>query len=133
MFNILKRLRVGDFVRNRGSRVRPEFMLRSAQCRQGRSHCSGRGFIQIISGQVWTYLTFLVSRFCARTMCWHLLISSLSITRKYAFERMAQSGAFLTTAESLVFQLCKDAKHPKFKEIQKFIAAPSHETSLLKF
>lgn len=45
---------------------------------------------------------------------------------------MAQSGAFLTTAESIIFQVCKDAKHPKFKEIQKLIQKPSPETSLLK-
>jgi hypothetical protein len=45
---------------------------------------------------------------------------------------MAQSGAFLTTTESLVFQLLKDAKHAKFKDIQKLIMTPTPDTSLLK-
>ena len=45
---------------------------------------------------------------------------------------MKQSGAFLTTSESIIFQLCKDAKHPKFKEMQKLIRNASPETSLLK-
>jgi hypothetical protein len=31
--------------------------------------------------------------------------------------RMMQSGAFLTTSEAIIFQLVKDASHPKFKEI----------------
>lgn len=34
---------------------------------------------------------------------------------------MAQSGAFLTTSESVMFQLCKDAMHPNFKKIQNLI------------
>lgn len=38
---------------------------------------------------------------------------------------MSQSGAFLTTSESIMFQLFKDASHPKFKEMQKLIKHPS--------
>ncbi len=45
---------------------------------------------------------------------------------------MEQSGAFLTTCESLVFQLLKDAKHPKFKDIQKLIMTQTPDSSLLK-
>lgn len=45
---------------------------------------------------------------------------------------MEKSGAFLTTSESAIFQLCKDAKHPKFKEIQKLIRTPTPDSSLLK-
>jgi hypothetical protein len=58
--------------------------------------------------------------------------SSYTFNRQYAFSRMERSGAFLTTAESIVFQLCKDAKHPKFKEIQKIIKNPSPNTGLSK-
>jgi hypothetical protein len=53
-------------------------------------------------------------------------------SRKIAFERMKQSGAFLTTTESVFFQMCVNANHPKFKEIQKLIKKPSPDTSLLK-
>ena len=34
---------------------------------------------------------------------------------------MKQSGAFLKTSENLVFQLCKDANPPEFREMQKLI------------
>lgn len=45
---------------------------------------------------------------------------------------MKQSGAFLTTAESVVFQFLKNASDPKFKDIQKIIRSSSHDTGLLK-
>ena len=54
--------------------------------------------------------------------------SSRTMTdRLIALERMRQSGAFITTHESILFMLLKDAKHQKFKDIQKLImdAAPS--------
>jgi hypothetical protein len=46
---------------------------------------------------------------------------------------MKQSGAFLTTSESLVFQLCKDAKQPEFKEMQKLIKTSAPDSGLLGF
>jgi len=56
----------------------------------------------------------------------HVLVDAVSsrnlADRKYAIKRMEKSGAFLTTSESAIFQLCKDAKHPQFKEIQKLIS-----------
>lgn len=39
--------------------------------------------------------------------------------REIAFQRMSQSGAFLTTSQSIVFMLTKNADHPKFKAISK--------------
>jgi hypothetical protein len=45
--------------------------------------------------------------------------------------RMMQSGAFLTTSEAIIFQLVKDASHPKFKEIQKLIKNPTVDSGLL--
>ncbi len=57
---------------------------------------------------------------------------NLFLNRKYAIKRMEQSGAFLTTCESVMFQLLKDAKHPKFKEVQKLIMTPTPDSSLLK-
>jgi nicotinamidase-related amidase len=41
--------------------------------------------------------------------------------KKVAIERMRQSGAIITTYESILFELLKDAKHPNFKEISKLI------------
>ena len=45
---------------------------------------------------------------------------------------MSQSGAFLTTSESLIFQLLKDASHPKFKDAQKLIRNPTVGSGLLE-
>ncbi|EDQ91319.1 uncharacterized protein MONBRDRAFT_23596 [Monosiga brevicollis MX1] len=51
--------------------------------------------------------------------------------RMYAFERMRQSGAFLTTAESALFQLMGDSKHEHFKEVQKLIKDLPPDSGLL--
>jgi hypothetical protein len=49
----------------------------------------------------------------------------------YAFDHMRQAGAFLTTFESIVLQLTKDAGHPKFKQIQQLIKTSAADTGLL--
>lgn len=41
--------------------------------------------------------------------------------RKIAFERMKQSGAYITTHEAVLFELMQDATHPKFKEVSSLI------------
>jgi len=41
--------------------------------------------------------------------------------REIALERMRQAGAYLTTAQSLTFQLLQTADHPKFKAISQLI------------
>ena len=49
-------------------------------------------------------------------------VSSISpLDRECALERMRQSGAFLTTAQSVAFMLMKDAGHPNFKEVSKML------------
>jgi len=48
--------------------------------------------------------------------------SSRSMTdRMLAFERIRQSGGFITTSESVLFMLMESSKHPKFREVQKLI------------
>jgi len=47
--------------------------------------------------------------------------SRAMVDRMFAFERIRQSGGFITTSEAILFMLLKDAKHPKFREIQKLI------------
>lgn len=55
----------------------------------------------------------------------HLCVDAVDSVRKLdmdiAIRRLESAGANLTTTESVVFQLLRDAKHPKFKEVQKFI------------
>jgi len=40
---------------------------------------------------------------------------------RLALKSMRQSGAFITSAESIIFALLGDAKHPDFRTISKFI------------
>ena len=46
-------------------------------------------------------------------------------------QRMRQSGIYVSTTESLVFQLLGDATHPKFKQVQKLIVTPLPDTNLI--
>lgn len=49
----------------------------------------------------------------------------------YAFERMKQSGAFLTTSESVILGLAGGSSHPSFKQLQKIIWESAPDTGLL--
>jgi len=53
------------------------------------------------------------------------------VDRMYALERMRSVGAFLTTSESLLLGLVKDATHPKFKPVQKQIWDSAPDSGLL--
>jgi len=43
------------------------------------------------------------------------------VDHEIALQRMSQSGAFLTTTESIIFELCKTADRKEFKEIRNII------------
>jgi Isochorismatase family. len=43
------------------------------------------------------------------------------IDHEIALQRMNQSGAILTTTESIIFELCKTANRKEFKEIRNII------------
>jgi nicotinamidase-related amidase len=55
----------------------------------------------------------------------HLVLDAVSSQRPHdravAIERMRSAGAFVTTAESLMFQLLEDSDHPDFKELSKLL------------
>jgi isochorismate hydrolase len=57
--------------------------------------------------------------------------SRSQVDRLFAFERMRQSGAFVTTSESLIFELMGDYKHPKFKELQALVRTSAPDSALL--
>ena len=44
---------------------------------------------------------------------------------------MQEAGAYLTTSESMMLLLCRDAAHPKFRDIQKIIWEPAPDSGLL--
>ncbi|XP_038058224.1 isochorismatase domain-containing protein 1-like [Patiria miniata] len=43
--------------------------------------------------------------------------------RQFAYERLRQAGAIVTTSEAVIFQLLGESKHPKFKEVQALVKA----------
>lgn len=45
---------------------------------------------------------------------------------------MRQSGAFISTSESIIFELLGDSKHPKFKEVQALIKTSAPDSGLVK-
>eukprot|EP00730_Choanoeca_flexa_P014808 TRINITY_DN6609_c0_g1_i1.p1 TRINITY_DN6609_c0_g1~~TRINITY_DN6609_c0_g1_i1.p1 ORF type:complete len:208 (+),score=28.54 TRINITY_DN6609_c0_g1_i1:53-676(+) len=57
--------------------------------------------------------------------------SRTSVNRLLALERMKQSGAFVTSCESILFQLMGDSKHPAFKAVQKLIIENAPDSKLL--
>ncbi|XP_074661430.1 isochorismatase domain-containing protein 2-like isoform X1 [Tubulanus polymorphus] len=65
----------------------------------------------------------------------HIVVDASSsrslVDRKYAFDRMKDAGAFLTTSESMILGLCRNAKHPKFRDIQKIIWDSAPDSGLL--
>lgn len=65
----------------------------------------------------------------------HLVVdacSSRSMTdRMYAFERLRDAGAFLTTSEAVILGLAGGSCHPSFKQLQKIIWESAPDTGLL--
>jgi len=65
----------------------------------------------------------------------HVVVDGCSsrsmVDRMFAFDRMKSSGAWLTTTESVILSIIKDAAHPKFKEVQKLILEPTPDSGLL--
>lgn len=65
----------------------------------------------------------------------HIIADAVSsrtqVNRKFALERLRQSGAFITTSESAIFGLLGDSDHPKFREVQKMVMEVAPDTGLL--
>lgn len=59
-------------------------------------------------------------------------VSSRSqVDRKFAFERMRDVGAFITTSECAILALAGGSHHPKFKDLQKIIWDSAPDSDLL--
>lgn len=57
--------------------------------------------------------------------------SSRLLDRKVAIERMQHAGATVMTTESLIFEILKGSKHPKFKEMLPIIkTSRAYESNL---
>ncbi len=46
-------------------------------------------------------------------------------------QRLRAAGAFISTSESVIFELLGDSKHPKFKEVQPLIKTSAPDSGLL--
>ena len=57
--------------------------------------------------------------------------SRTQVDRLFALERMRQSGVFISTSESVLFELLGDSKHPRFKEVQALIKTSAPDSGLL--
>lgn len=55
----------------------------------------------------------------------HVIVDACSsqqpFDREIALQRMANAGAYLTTAQSAIFMLMQSAKHPNFKQVSKLV------------
>ena len=49
----------------------------------------------------------------------------------FLLQRMRQSGIFISTSESVIFELLRNSKHPKFKEVQPLIKSSAPDSALL--
>lgn len=65
----------------------------------------------------------------------HVVVDAVSsrspMDRLVALGRLQQSGAFLTTSESLLLLLLRDAAHPCFRQVLKLIKEPLPDSDLL--
>ncbi|KAJ8600048.1 hypothetical protein CTAYLR_001823 [Chrysophaeum taylorii] len=70
-------------------------------------------------------------------VCADAVSSQREFDRSVALKRLADSGAAISTSESLVFQLVGDAAHPNFKALQPLIkenaAAAAAASALLRW
>eukprot|EP00116_Pleurobrachia_bachei_P004790 sb/3465052/ len=67
----------------------------------------------------------------------HIVVDATSsrtdVDRFFAFQRMRQAGAHLTTSESMILGLAGASDHPNFRELQKIIKTSAADTNLLQF
>jgi len=58
--------------------------------------------------------------------------SARELDQALALKRMENAGIVLTTSETIVFQLLGNAKHPKFKTLQKYIKQHSSDVTMFQ-
>ncbi|TNN10046.1 Isochorismatase domain-containing protein [Schistosoma japonicum] len=65
----------------------------------------------------------------------HCIVDAVSsrnmVDRMFGFQRMCQSGVYLTTCESALLTILCGSDHPQFRDIQKIILNPSPDSGLL--
>ncbi|CAH8556440.1 unnamed protein product [Schistosoma bovis] len=65
----------------------------------------------------------------------HCIVDAVSsrnmVDRMFGFQRMSQSGVYLTTCESALLTILCGSDHPQFRDVQKIILKPSPDSGLL--
>ncbi|CAH8562647.1 Growth factor receptor-bound protein 2, variant 2 [Schistosoma haematobium] len=65
----------------------------------------------------------------------HCIVDAVSsrniVDRMFGFQRMSQSGVYLTTCESALLTILCGSDHPQFRDVQKIILKPSSDSGLL--
>ena len=59
-----------------------------------------------------------------------IFISNRKFDRNVAIDRLQSEGVTITTAESILFDLLRDTKHPNFKEISQLIKQQTVDPSV---
>lgn len=66
----------------------------------------------------------------------HVLVDGVSsqrpLDRSVALDRIRAAGCFLTTSESVIYELMKTARHEKFKSILQIVKNPRPEGSFAR-
>ncbi|XP_053908329.1 isochorismatase domain-containing protein 2 [Cuculus canorus] len=57
--------------------------------------------------------------------------SRSQVDRAVALGRLRQSGAFVTTSESVLLLLLRDSRHPRFRQVLQLIKEPAPDSGLL--
>mmetsp|Transcript_5348 Transcript_5348/g.9321 ORF Transcript_5348/g.9321 Transcript_5348/m.9321 type:complete len:169 (+) Transcript_5348:159-665(+) len=57
--------------------------------------------------------------------------SSRALFRDTALQRLKQEGAYLTTSETVLFDIMKDSTHPQFRQVSKLIKAHNSKLSVI--
>lgn len=60
-----------------------------------------------------------------------LSFSLLPVSPSESTQRLRNAGAFVTTSESVIFELLGDSKHPQFKEVQALVKTSAPDSGLL--
>ncbi|CAI2727967.1 unnamed protein product [Schistosoma spindalis] len=65
----------------------------------------------------------------------HCIVDAVSsrnmVDRMFGFQRMSQSGVYLTTCESALLTILCGSDHPQFRDVQKIILKPGPDSGLL--
>ncbi|CAM9344090.1 unnamed protein product [Chrysoparadoxa australica] len=92
---------------------------------QSKGLCAERGHVVLCGIEAHVCVTQTCLDLIESGLTVHVVVDGCSsqrpLDRAVGLSRMQQAGAYLTSAESVTFQLLGSAEHPKFKEVSKLV------------